>query len=364
MRSITGKLTKELFSVTNSKSIAKDIPLRINSFAELIEQVAKLSYLNKDHLLFFRGQSNDYKDKAQNSTLYPSIYRGDYLRQRELDYRFNILNNSSKILIQLFRKSKIEGRVELARKKLIQWSILQHYEVTETPLLDFTHSLRVACSFALQNNERNTGYVYIIGLPYMTNRISVNSEHDIVNIRLLGICPPSALRPYYQEGYLVGTEDITNEYENKNELDFKNRLIAKFEIPKSKEFWGRNFNQIPHNALYPKNDIIRAICSEIREEAEMSLTPGTFGEFLHKWEIIEKTIIKVAQRYSRVIYSYGKAINLIASKEKDKIGFLAEIDYLRRFRNNLVHNPSSLNQKDVIHNLKILDNFVQIIADW
>lgn len=81
-------------------------------------------------------------------------------------------------------------------------------------------------------------------MPYYINRISYNSEQDLVNIRLLSISPPKALRPYFQEGFLVGTEDITYNYGNdKDELDLNNRLIAKFKIPNNTEFWGSEFKK-------------------------------------------------------------------------------------------------------------------------
>lgn len=36
----------------------------------------------------------------------------------------------------------------LKRQRILHWSILQHYEVSATPLLDVTHSLPIAASFA------------------------------------------------------------------------------------------------------------------------------------------------------------------------------------------------------------------------
>ena len=147
---------------------------------------------------------------------------------------------------------------------------MQHYEFCSTSL-DFTQSLRVASSIAQIDNENGNAYIFVFGLPFLTNRISNNSEHDIVNIRLLSISPPEALRPYFQEGYLAGTEDITNEYESKSELDFKNRLIAKFEIPNDKMFWGRDFKIIPRNALYPINDKILELCNKIKVISDKEL---------------------------------------------------------------------------------------------
>lgn len=69
---------------------------------------------------------------------------------------------------------------------------------------------------------------YAFALPYFTNRISVNSEHYLTNVRLLSVAPPQALRPYYQEGFLIGEDEFSETYTNKDELDLNNRLVAKF----------------------------------------------------------------------------------------------------------------------------------------
>lgn len=335
-------LTVELMKVIDPKNIAGSTAYKVNTFRELVENVAKLSYLNKDYLLFYRGQGNDYKNRAGNSTFYPSIYRGDYLSQSELNYRFEVLNSLSKNLTKAFQEENIEGYRELKRKKLIQWSILQHYEVCGTPLLDFTQSLRVACSFAHMENENGNAFIFVFGLPYLTNRISNNSEQDLVNIRLLSICPPEALRPYFQEGYLAGTEDITNEYESKSELDFKNRLIAKFEIPNNNSFWGRNFKIIPKDALYPGKDKVLEICSRIKDISEKELSPGQLGEFLTLWSELEEFILNEVRRKDNRVYNMREALNQLY-----KMQFLTQEDYyqidrLRKFRNDVVHKPKKI----------------------
>jgi len=267
MRHIQPDLTEELLEhFKDPNKVGSSEPFLVNTFRELVEHTAKLSFRNKDYLLFYRGQNTDYRNKAGNSSFYPSIYRGDYLQLRELTNRYDILEGASKALVQLFEKEKIDGYKELKRRKAVQWSILQHYEVCATPYLDFTHSLRVACSFATMDNENKFAYIFVFGLPYFTNRISINSEHDIINIRLLSICPPTALRPYFQEGYLVGTDEITTNYESKTELDFNNRLIAKFKIPNKSEFWGDAFDKIPKKSLYPDNDPIFDLCNQIKEK--------------------------------------------------------------------------------------------------
>ena len=49
------------------------------------------------------------------------------------------------------RNPALNDRVEndrLRRQRILRWSILQHYEICDTPLLDVTQSIRIAASFA------------------------------------------------------------------------------------------------------------------------------------------------------------------------------------------------------------------------
>lgn len=354
MRKIYGKLTQELIQHTTPKTVSIDDGYPITTFRALVEQIAKLSFLNKDYLLFFRGQKSDYKNKVNSSTFYPTIYRGDYLTQQELDFRFDKLQSASKILVELFKQHKIEGIAEFQRKKLLQWSLLQHYEVTETPLIDVTQSLRVACSFAMLNNTEKTAFIYVFGLPYYTNRISVNSEHDLINIRLLSISPPQALRPYFQEGYLVGTDDITNEYVNKGELDLNTRLIAKYEIPNSDEFWGKEFDKIPDTALYPQDDRIESICKEIGKELITDIAPTNLGDFLKLWTELEQSILNDARQFKREVHSTRDALSVLMKFNESKYGLLKEFDYLRMFRNKLVHNPTGISNGELMKMTQLL----------
>ena len=281
-----------------------------------MELVAKLSYVNRDDLTFFRGQNRDYQSRAGGSTIYPAIYRGDNVPARELRLRFDQLDQAARLLIERFKNAAVDGHTELRRKRYIQWSILQHYEVVDTPLLDLTHSLRVACSFAQLRAKDPECYVYVFGLPYVTNRITINSEHDIVNIRLLSICPPAALRPYFQEGYMAGTADVTLEFESKTELDFRNRLIAKFAIPTAKRFWGSGFNQIPETALFPKGDKILDLCTQLKADLIEELGPGDFGTFLRAWVTLEEWLLDRARRISKRNLSIREAINELARRKQ------------------------------------------------
>ncbi len=355
MTSITPELTEELLEhFVDEKTVGSKEAFPVKNFRDLVEQNARLSFKNKNHLLFYRGQTNDYKNKAGSSTFYPTIYREEYLHFSELVNSFEILEGASNSLINLFKTQKIEGYKELIHRKSIQWSILQHYDVCNTPLLDFTHSLRVACSFALTDNDLAFGYVSFFGLPYITNRISVNSEQEIVNVRLLSICPPTALRPYFQEGYLAGTEEVTTLYEKKTDLDFNNRLIAKFAIPNDDKFWGQGFNKIPKKSLYPDDDPIFDLTREIKEISLKQLQPGDIGEFLKSWAGMEERLITSARNLTNRNVTLREAIRIQYERGLISEDSLHPLDQLRVFRNTLVHNPMKIDQKQINWAIQLL----------
>jgi hypothetical protein len=343
MREITPRLTPELQAHCNSGPVWRGKAYEVSTFRTLVEHIAKLAYANRDELLFFRGQDKDYQSRAGGTTLYPAIYRGDVVPIRELRHRFDLLDQAARLLVERWKIAGIDGHTELRHKRYIQWSILQHYQVADTPLLDLTHSLRVACSFAQLSSTDPTCYVYVLGLPYVTNRITINSEHDIVNIRLLSICPPAAIRPYFQEAYLAGTTDVTTEFDSKTELDFRKRLAAKFAIPRSPtRFWGRGFDQIPATALFPKGDRILDLCVQLKSELKDELQPGDLGVFIKEWATLEEFLLNTARRVTERNVSVREAIAELARREVIPKNLAQEIQAIRIMRNNLVHKPESV----------------------
>ncbi|MFA5612002.1 MAG: FRG domain-containing protein [Anaerolineaceae bacterium] len=264
MRNITATLSPMLAKHVGNDMIRRVAPYPIDTYPELVQEVADLAYLNKDFLLFYRGQDRDYLNKADTSTYYPTIYRKEVLTAQEARLRFDMLELAEHQLADAFDSGELEGRQDVRRKSYIAWSLLQHYGVCDTPLLDLTQSLGAAATFAQYNNEEERGVIAVFGLPYPTNRITYNSEHDLVIVRLLSVCPPMALRPNFQEGYLAGTMDITRDYADKSELDFNNRLIAKFSIPNDPSFWGKDFNPIPEQLLFPPDDSMAEIGNRVK----------------------------------------------------------------------------------------------------
>jgi hypothetical protein len=248
------------------KDVLLSEPLEITSFRELVKSIAELSYNNPEHVLFFRGQTEEYYKKTKEGdriiSFYPSIYRspGKSLTEAETEDRFDHLDRRASQLLSLFKERSIRGHEKLGKFPELVWAILQHYEVCTTPLLDVTHSLRVAASFAL-NGVNSDGFLYVFGFPHPNGSITYSVENEIINIRLLSICPPDAQRPYFQEGFLVGTFPSRRLRKHPG-LDVGVRLIAKFSLV-SRHFWDQNFHAIPDGALFPKQDKIKQLCDQL-----------------------------------------------------------------------------------------------------
>jgi hypothetical protein len=265
------KLTdKEWAKAMPLDEVLKSAPKRVETYDDLVKDVAQILHRNRNYVLFYRGQINDYKTEGK-TTILPSIYRKKPDEKRlMLKERFDTLQLKTEGLKKLFRNStkKYAGTSLLNKYPEIAWSLLQHYEICDTPLLDLTHSLHVACSFAFDRNEGETGIIYILGMPWQTDAIGYNTFEELVNLRLLSVCPPQAQRPFFQEGYLAGpfpNYQLDNP-KRVEQFDFSRRLIAKFEIPMNyKNFWGHGFSMIPREKLYQDNDEIKRICEHLKQ---------------------------------------------------------------------------------------------------
>lgn len=260
------------------KDVLSSMPVEIATFRELVKAVAEISYHNPEQVLFYRGQANQHWKKTEDgqriNSFYPSIYRspGRSLTEDELEERYKTLQEQSDALLERFKEEGIHGHDKLAKFPELTWAILQHYEVCPTPFLDVTHSLRVAASFAL-NDAEDAAYLYIFGFPHPNGSITYSVEHELINIRLLSICPPEAQRPYFQEGFLVGTFP-SKRLRKHPSLDMGVRLIAKFKLV-AKAFWDEHFHAIPTEALNPGDDRIKEICSQLKTTSGNDLTPDS-----------------------------------------------------------------------------------------
>jgi hypothetical protein len=243
-------------------------PIKVETYDELVRYNAQILHYNRNITIFYRGQNEERKFENKTQLL-PSIFR-KFAGQKNLQLkeRFSTLNEKSALLRKKvsLRKPSLAGTALLNKFPEIAWSILQHYQVCATPVLDISHSLHVACSFAFDNNAGSSGMIYALGMPWANDAIGYNTYEELFNIRLLSICPPQAQRPFFQEGYLTGHFPFHKMDDPKRieQFDLARRLIAKFQIPIADSFWGDDFKPVPHAKLYPARDILDEICQEFR----------------------------------------------------------------------------------------------------
>jgi FRG domain-containing protein len=230
----------------------------VSNYMDLARKVAELQFLNRDHVLLFRGQRTDHRSRTGATTLKPSLFRpvnGLNPDQMELQRRFSVLNEAERLLTGEFAQQHQPGGDQLNKQQVLRWSILQHYEICPTPLLDVTHSLRIAASFASVAGG-DTAFVFVIGVPNLSGAVTASAEAGVQIIRLSSVCPPAAIRPHIQEGYLLGEYPEMKGYDQKRhfahfEIDFGRRLVAKFKF-NPRRFWrNRDFPRVKRNALYP-----------------------------------------------------------------------------------------------------------------
>jgi hypothetical protein len=247
----------------------------VQSFLELATKIAELQFKNRDYVLLFRGQTKAYKNFQHNTTLKPSLFRDESGRNPSSDaliQRFQTLHNAERILAEFYSQRGFAGQQWVTRHQIVRWAILQHYEVCPTPLLDVTQSLRIAASFAT-NEDANEAFIFVVGVPNLSGAITASAEAGLQIVRLSSVCPPSALRPHIQEGYLLGEYPQMVDYQQKElyrhyEIDFGLRLVAKFRF-NPQTFWRTDdFPKVSKRALYPSStdDPLCEMADDIKRE--------------------------------------------------------------------------------------------------
>jgi hypothetical protein len=270
--------TKPRIQVVDNTRVRADSGVLVRHYAELAERVADLCSRNPNFVLFYRGQSRDHRNQRGNTSIKPGLFRphpqsGRNPGSQELATRYQRLEAAERGLLGAYLHHGLFGRDRMQRYQVLRWAILQHYEVCPTPLLDVTHSLRVAASFA-SHASTSTAYVYVLAVPNLAGVITASSEEGLQILRLSSICPSIALRPHFQEGYLLGEYPELRSLDQKalvyaHEIDFGLRLLAKFRF-RPRTFWqDPSFPMIPKEALYPDDrDGFFPIAAQIRKSLD------------------------------------------------------------------------------------------------
>jgi len=220
--------------------------------------------MNKRLALFYRGQRED-RDPL------PMLFRDswrcfDSAEQLPIteDMRYRYWEELANIGEEVYDVCR--ATVGLPRKRglrdirEVQWAIIQHYELWPTPLIDLTSSLRVAATFAMSFTHGSpelprAGFLFVVGMPHLIGSIGFDVDRHIVLARLQSCCPATARRPHFQDGFLVGRFPMYEPSESVAEKSsLRRRLIAKFKLVDTGNFWSDDFPLIPQNALIPVDD--------------------------------------------------------------------------------------------------------------
>ncbi|MFM2091115.1 MAG: hypothetical protein RLZZ127_1604 [Planctomycetota bacterium] len=242
----------------------------VADYPELAARIAELQFRNRGLLLLFRGQNRDHRNASGNTTLAPSIFRNGRARRgwpRTLHQRYARLAAADAALAARWTGDGLFGRDRVRRHRLVRWAILQHYGVCDTPLLDATHSLRIACSFAA-DGAGDEAVLMVLALPQLAGAVTASAEAGVQAIRLASACPPHAVRPHLQEGYLLGEyppieDPAQGDGYDPHEVDFGRRLVAKFRFDPA-VLWTPAFPRVPRAALYPEDDPMQILADELR----------------------------------------------------------------------------------------------------
>jgi hypothetical protein len=275
-------LDSDEITKTTHDEVAEHLGHEVSNFDKLTDAVTKLNFYNPNLNLYFRGQTRDHKIKRrrenEKTMLLPGAYRKKISPDKEAssEYLTGVLPAMKEDLMKELQQlpSWKRRRHRLLVKGMqhfdeTQWAILQHYEC-ETPLLDVTQSLEVACWFATHELPTGVpseeGFLYVLGLPNIHGHISFFPCDGIVMVKLQSACPPEAKRPHYQQGYLVGSTPHTPQPYTYRPRDVALRLVAKCRIGDPGTFWNTVGNhRLSLSTLMPKEDRMKHIVDEIRE---------------------------------------------------------------------------------------------------
>lgn len=250
-------------------AIREDDAYPVKDYLELATRIAELQFRNRDFVLMLRGQGGDYRNQKGATSIKSTLMRGPTSTRvptpSDIDQRFRTLARAERLLVEEYHSRGFLGYERLTRQQILRWSILQHYEICPTPLLDVSQSLRIAASFA-SLGDPNEAFVFVLGIPHISGAITASNEAGLQVVRLASVCPPTAVRPHIQEGYLLGEYPDFSSADQKRhydhfEMDFARRLIAKFRF-EPEAFWEVNsdFPKVQKAALYPR-DALDPMCA-------------------------------------------------------------------------------------------------------
>lgn len=277
------RVRKSRFRLTTVAQVRQDPGYEVSRFPDVVRYVSELASCNTRFNLLFRGQNEDYLDSNGRTKLYPTIFRPDKNRSRVHKTTIRLRFKDLRRVINTLRANRYDLKLNSHLVVYPEYwlSLLQHYGICSTPLLDLTQSLRVATSFALLDLEtgslRERGYLYVLGMPHLHGCISAFADHRMTIVKLQSVSPPQALRPHFQEGYLVGRWPRTESKEAQD--NFAYWLVGKYMLDNTgQRFFEGDFPAIPQNALLPERDPFKDELRQLYTETKRGSTSTNLGK--------------------------------------------------------------------------------------
>lgn len=238
----------------------------VNSYTELVEAIADLTYVFHDRYLVYRGQIADHRTRGGlNSILRPTLFRLSGPRNR-LD-QLKELENLERMLRDML-PDYVDRIGTILKYREAIWALVQHYGLMPTPLLDVTRSVHVAATFATENPESGGDrFVYVLATAYPNDQISVSTRFSTMLITLQPFLPAEARRHLFQEALLLGRWPMNLRTDSRMH-DFSNLLLGKYRIPEEGlgAFWDAPHSAISMEALVPNEDpMLRAMLAILNE---------------------------------------------------------------------------------------------------
>ena len=132
---------------TGTTRIVATDPMEVKTYSEMVDMVSKLAYFNRRYVLFFRGQSKEYRLDNRFPTIYPTYFR-KYIQGIDIRNLTEFLEYKQVELKEKNhnRKPRFHGALSIMESLHVRWALLQHYEICDTPVIDVTQSAS-RCSF-------------------------------------------------------------------------------------------------------------------------------------------------------------------------------------------------------------------------
>jgi len=224
------------YSLGLGPTVASSQPHIVRSHSELLTRIAYLRQSNPNLELFFRGQRKDYQcldldfsdfrnpdETRQKSCLYPTLLR------EIVDFETGELRDGAQVNLDGPGHLPLDKFVKEIQQELCNrlpsvvsfdegfsiWSqsdhvqslaVLQHYEVIPTQVFDVTSDVVTALSFGYDQAKKSC-FLYIFGVPYRGEPISIFSNENLIVIDLRKLLPPEALRPHIQNGFMLAFQN-------------------------------------------------------------------------------------------------------------------------------------------------------------